>query len=350
MALKQLFFTMGLAFFSAHSLGAQTAHKVASVEGTQITGVTVSGNGDVFVNAPNWRSGVEFAVAKISDSGSFEAYPNEQLNSCVASAQVSDDCFLAVQSVVAHKGKLYVLDTRNPQFKGVKDAPRIFVIDLETNKVESVLTLGSNAYHSDSYINDLRVDDKTNRIYMTDSGHAGLVIYDLGDNNSYRILDNHQFTRAETSTLDIAGKPFTNTVHSDGLALDSQHDIVYFHALSGYTLYAIDTLDIKPTSNNDIASKVRKVTTTGAPDGLIYHDGILYLADLEKQLVQYLTPDLTLHTLVDGDAVNWADTFSIHNDSLYYTNSKIQDAGSDVSTMEFEVYKVGLPSQGKLAD
>ena len=65
MALKQLFFTMGLAFYSAHSLGAQTAQKLASIKGTQITGVTVSGNGDVFVNAPNWRSGVEFAVAKV---------------------------------------------------------------------------------------------------------------------------------------------------------------------------------------------------------------------------------------------------------------------------------------------
>ncbi len=345
MALKQIFFTMGLAFFSMHSLGAQTAQKLANIKGTQITGVTVSDTGDVFVNAPNWRNGVEFAVAKISDTGHFEAYPNKQLNSCVASARVSDDCFLAVQSVVAHKDKLYVLDTRNPQFKGVKDSPRIFVINLEMNKLESVLTLSSSAYHSDSYINDLRVDDKTNRIYMTDSGHAGLVIYNLDDNSSYRILDNHPFTRAETSTLNIAGKLFTNTVHSDGLALDSQHDTVYFHALSGYTLYAIKTDDIKPISNDKIASKVRKVATTGAPDGLIYHDGILYLADLEKQLVQYLTPDFTLHTLVDGDAVNWADTFSIHNVSLYYTNSKIQDAGSDVSQMEFEVYKVALPSR-----
>ncbi|MBZ2162018.1 major royal jelly family protein [Alteromonas stellipolaris] len=345
MALKQIFFTMGLAFFSTHSLGAQTAQKLASIKGTQITGVTVSDTGDVFVNAPTWRNGVEFAVAKISDTGHFDAYPNKQLNSCVASARVSDDCFLAVQSVVAHKDKLYVLDTRNPQFKGVKDSPRIFVINLEMNKLESVLTLSSSAYHSDSYINDLRVDDKTNRIYMTDSGHAGLVIYNLDDNSSYRILDNHPFTRAETSTLNIAGKLFTNTVHSDGLALDSQHDTVYFHALSGYTLYAIKTDDIKPISNDKIASKVRKVATTGAPDGLIYHDGILYLADLEKQLVQYLTPDFTLHTLVDGDAVNWADTFSIHNVSLYYTNSKIQDAGSDVSQMEFEVYKVALPSR-----
>ena len=347
MALKQLFFTMGLAFFSANALSAQTIQKLASVKGTQITGVTVSDKGEVFVNAPTWRSGVEFAVAKISDSGHFEAYPNKELNSCVASVRVSDDCFLAVQSVVAHNDKLYILDTRNPQFKGVKDAPRIFVVNLEMNKVENILTLSSDAYHSDSYINDLRIDEKTNRIYMTDSGHAGLVIYNLDDNSSYRILDNHKFTRAETSTLDIAGTPFTNTVHSDGIALDSQHDIVYFHALSGYTLYAISTRDIQPVSNDNIARKVRKIATTGAPDGMIYQDGILYLADLEKQLVQYLTPDFTLHTLVDGDAVNWADTFSLHDNSLYYTNSKIQDAGSDVSQMEFEVYKVALPSRGR---
>ncbi len=81
---------------------------------------------------------------------------------------------------------------------------------------------------------------------------------------------------------------------------------------------------------------MRKVAETGAPDGMIYHEGNVYLADLEKQEVQYLTPSLDLRTLVKGEVVNWADTFSIYNGSLYYTNSKIQDAGNDESDMTFE--------------
>ena len=317
---------------------------VGDIKGTQITGVTVSKDGRVFVNAPNWRDGVRFSVAQITDNGEFVAYPNTETNECVAHSEVRKNCFLAVQSVVAHKDKLYVLDTRNPKFSGVVDAPRLFVVDLSSNEIEATLILSEDAYHSDSYINDLRVDENTNRIYMTDSAHAGLVVYNLDDNTSYRILDNHETTKAEVESLNIQGKPFNMTVQSDGIALDTLNDTLYFHALSGYSLYAINTSDIKKASNEVLAKKVRKVATTGAPDGMIYHDGNVYLADLEKQEVQYLTPSLDLRTLVKGDVVSWADTFSIYNDELYYTNSKIQDAGSDVSDMTFEVYKTALPA------
>lgn len=319
--------------------------KVAELKGTQITGVTVSNDGRLFVNAPNWRDGVDFSVAEISKSGEVSEYPNALANRCISNSLVKADCFLAVQSVVAHKDKLYVLDTRNPKFQGVVDAPRVFVVDLRTDKIERVLTLSKNAYHPDSYINDLRVDDKTHRIYMTDSGHAGLVVYNLNDDSSYRILNNHPFTKAEVETLSIKGKPFNMQVQSDGIALDRLNDTLYFHALSGYSLYALDTADISNDTSADIAEKVRTVAQTGAPDGMLYHNSNLYLADLEKQQVQYLTPSQSLETLVEGSTVNWADTFSVYDNTLYYTNSKIQDAGDDVSNMSFEIYKVPLPAK-----
>ncbi|WP_394221264.1 L-dopachrome tautomerase-related protein [Alteromonas gracilis] len=328
---------------TAQSASTAQVELVGEIKGTQITGVTVSEQGRVFVNAPIWREGVQFSVAQIGENGEFTPYPNKQTNECVAQSEVRKDCFLAVQSVVAHEGKLYVLDTRNPKFQGVVDAPRLFVVDLATNEIEGTLILSDNAYHPDSYINDLRIDEKTKRIYMTDSAHAGLVVYNLDDNSSYRILNDHVTTKAEVESLSIQGKPFTMVVQSDGIALDTLNDTLYFHALSGYSLYAINTSDIKKASNDALATKVRKVATTGAPDGMIYHVGNVYLADLEKQEVQYLTPSLDLRTLVKGDVVSWADTLSIHDNMLYYTNSKIQEAGSDVSNMTFEVYKTALP-------
>ena len=347
---KQGLLAIAISAFLSGNVAAQNAPEsmvelVGEIKGTQITGVTVSNDGRVFVNAPNWRDGVGFSVAQVTKSGEFVAYPNSQSNECVAQSEVRNDCFLAVQSVVAHKDKLYVLDTRNPKFTGVIDAPRMFVVNLASNEIEATLILSDDAYHPDSYINDLRVDENTNRIYMTDSAHAGLVVYNLYDNTSYRILDNHETAKAEVETLSIQGKPFTMAVQSDGIALDTLNDTLYFHALSGYSLYAINTSDIKNASNEVSAKKVRKVATTGAPDGMIYHEGNIYLADLEKQEIQYLTPSLDLRTLVKGDVVNWADTFSIYNGSLYYTNSKIQDAGSDVSDMTFEVYKTALPAR-----
>lgn len=334
-----------IALLSTASAQAVEAEKVAEIKGTQITGVTVSSKGDVFVNAPNWRDDVEFAVAKVTDNGEFKPYPNAATNACVAKSIVRDDCFLAVQSVVAHGDKLYVLDTRNPKFQGVIDAPRLFVVDLSSGNIDKVLTLSEQAYHPHSYINDLRVDDKTNRIYLTDSNAAGIVVYNLEDDTSYRILDDHDSTRAQLDKLNIAGTVFNATVHSDGIALDTLNDTLYFHALTGYRLYAINTDDIQPNTNAELAPKVRMVAETGAPDGLFYHRGNVYLADLERHLIQYLTPSLDLRTLVSGDDVSWADTFGLYNNSLYYTNSKIHLAGEDVSDLSFEVFKVPLPQE-----
>ena len=48
---------------------------VGDIKGTQITGVTVSNDGRVFVNAPNWRDGVRFSVAQVTDTGEFVASP-----------------------------------------------------------------------------------------------------------------------------------------------------------------------------------------------------------------------------------------------------------------------------------
>ena len=320
-----------------------SAEKVSAIRGVQTTGVTVTASGRIFTNAPNWRDGVPFAVAEVDESsGQYRPYPDKAMNRCVAKSEARDDCFLAVQSVVALGDKLYVLDTRNPKFQGVVDAPRIFVFDLKSNALEQVLLLDKDSFHSDSYINDLRIDPSSGRIYMTDSNHPGLVIYDLRAQNSFRVLDNHPSTTAEKSSLTIDGKLWKNTVHSDGIALDLKKQLLYFHALTGYTLYAIDTRQLKRDS--DVGQHVRKIATTSAPDGMILdRQGNLYYADLEHHKVLYRDPEGQTHVLVEGDKVRWADTFSIHDGMLYYTNSRINEVAGPIDDMEFEIYRVPLP-------
>ncbi|GEM_PF-5486573 len=72
--------------------------------------------------------------------------------------------------------------------------------------------------------------------------------------------------------------------------------------------------------------------------------GNLYMGDLEKSAVVYLTPDKTeIYTLVEGGKISWPDTFAIYNDELYFTNSRIHEAVGDISEMIFPVNKVKLP-------
>ena len=289
-----LMFCAALAASSALSACAQPeapskVEQVAAFKGVQVTGVTVSDTGRVFANFPRWREGVPFSVVEVMKDGSHKAYPDAEFNIWKVGDTAQDNEFMAVQSVVADKDFLYVLDTRNPVFTGVLDAPRLFVFDLRTNQLSRVFKLSKGSYHKNSYINDLRVDHKNGKIYMTDSGHAGLVVLDSNTGENFRILNDHYSTSAEKDYLVINGKRWNNTVHSDGIALNKETNKLYYHSLTGHNLYAIDTAELTP-NNPNLIDKITLVARTAAPDGMIFDDkGNLYYGDLEHNRIDYLT-------------------------------------------------------------
>ncbi|BDD02564.1 L-dopachrome tautomerase-related protein [Aureibacter tunicatorum] len=330
-------------FFIVSIVYGQKPVRLAKFKGMQVTGITVSSSGRIFANFPRWRKDVPVSVVEVSPiDGSYSDYPDTDFNRWKIGDK-PEDIFMAVQSVIAHENNLYVLDTRNPLFEGVVDAPRIFVFDLRDNQLIKTYKLSEGVFHKDSYINDLRVDNELGKIYMTDSGHAGLVILDMKSGKNFRVLDNHYSTKAEANFLTIDGKKWKNTVHSDGIALDEKKGKLYYHSLTGYSLYAVDTESLAENSPA-LGEKVELVSKTPAPDGMIFDKkGNLYFADLEHHSIKYLTPRGKIKTLYKGKKVRWADTFSIFEDYLYYTNSRIHEADGDISDMYFSIYKIKLP-------
>ena len=317
--------------------------EVAAFKGQQVTGVTVSDAGRIFVNFPRWRKGVDDSVVEITNTTVQESYPDENWNSWEIGQPVVANKFVGVQSVFAFENQLYVLDTRSQLFENVLDAPRIFVFDLTTDKLVKTYVLDKNSYHPDSYINDLRIDKKTQKIYLTDSGNSGIVIIDIKSGRSRRVLDNHKSTAAEQGFLTFGDKKWKNTIHSDGIALDTVNDRLYFHALTGYSLYSIATNMLNSEDEKSMEKSVRFEAKTAAPDGMLFDDnGNLYFADLENNKIQYRKPDGSIHTLIEGDMIKWADTFSIYNNYLYFTNSRINEVTADISNLTFTLNKIKL--------
>jgi sugar lactone lactonase YvrE len=317
--------------------------EVAQYKGQQVTGVSVSHTGRVFANFPRWREDVENSVVEVAADGTTRSYPSEKWNNWAIGKSISDSVFVAVQSVVVHNDDLYVLDTRNPLFKGVTDAPRLFVFDLNTNRLKDILVLSPKSYKPTSYINDLRIDERNNCIYMTDSGEPGLVVLNLSTKESKRVLDNHYSTRAETDHLTINGVKWNNTVHSDGIAFNSKTNRLYYHSLTGYNLYSVSADLLNNGDKEQIEADVKLVSKTAAPDGMIFDDkGNLYFADLENNKIQYLTPDGKINTLCEGEKIKWADTFSIFKGYLFYTNSRINETQNGVSDLTFSINKIKI--------
>src|SRR5439155_1238612 len=80
----------------------------------QVTGVSVSATGRVFVNFPRWTEDVPISVAEVRPDGSIVPYPDAEWNAWRNSRRYElspADHFVCVQSVVAdHQGHLRGLD------------------------------------------------------------------------------------------------------------------------------------------------------------------------------------------------------------------------------------------------
>lgn len=315
--------------------------EVTSFRGLQVTGITIDCEGRMFVNFPRWRDDIPFSVAEICPNGHRKPYPDLAMNTWEEGDATTSGNFICVQSVLARADKLYVLDTKNPGMKQVIGIPTIYVFDLKTDQLVRTYPL-TESVNSFSYINDLRIDEKNGKIYLTDSGTPGLIVVDRETGENYRMLDGHPFTTAEVNHIRAGGKEYLATVHADGIALDEKSDILYFHALTGYTLYGIPTRQLIRRQVEE--DKIFRMHTP-APDGMLLDDqGNLYMGDLEKNAIVYLTPDKKeIRTLAEGGSISWPDTFALWNGELYFTNSRVQDVTGDISELVFPIDKIKLP-------
>ena len=323
--------------------------EVTSFKGAQVTGVTTSQNGRMFANFPRWRKDLPFSVVEVMPDGSHKPYPNEEWNS--GTGQASNNKFTSVQSVFAHGGYLYVLDPSSPEMKGVVGNAKLYRFDLEKNKLDKTWVFDSKIAPEKSYLNDLRIDDQEKKIFITDSGLGGIIVLDMESGEAKRLLDNHPSTEAEDITLVVDKKKFDKKIHSDGIALSPVDNKLYYHALTGYTLYRVPTSHLETTMRDEtqLVKKVENLGTTPAPDGMIFDDsGNLYMADLERNAVSYRTPQGEMKILIQDQRLEWPDTFTIDNENnLIFTDSLLQTAeiGKPVEGLEFKIYKVKLPKE-----
>src|SRR4051812_21243696 len=113
--------------------------EVANFPSQQVTGVTVSKTGRVFVNLPDWGDEHPMSVAEIVD-GQPKAFPNDEWNK----QGDPKSHFVCVQSVVVDANDaLWVLDPAAPKMKSiVKNGPKLVKIDLKTNMVVQTIPFG----------------------------------------------------------------------------------------------------------------------------------------------------------------------------------------------------------------
>ena len=306
----------------------------------QITGVSVSRGGRVFVNLPRWTVDVPISVGEVKD-GRITPFPNADWNSYRNTAGPENRPkaqFVCVQSIVVdHQDNLWVLDPAAPgQMGPVKDGPKLVKIDLKTNQVVRVVPLDETTAPPGSYMNDVRFSPDDRFAYISDSGAKGaIVVVDLASGRGWRALDGDPSTQYDKSVIvHTDGHPLRRPdgrepqFAADGIALSPDGRTFYWQALTGRTLYSVPTADLQDPGR---AAGVRPmvVAITHPADGLwIDAVGHLYVTNPETNAVEMAErPGAPLQTLVRDDRLRWPDTFSQGpNGAIYISASHIQDS------------------------
>lgn len=327
--------------------------KVASFE-HQVTGVTVSEEGRIFVNFPRWTEDSPVSVAELRN-GQLVPYPDADWNAWrnARKDELSPaDKWVCVQSVVADgRGSLWVLDPAAPAMGAVvKGGPKLVQIDLQTNRARRTIAFDETVAIQGSYLNDVRFSTDGNSAYLSDSGARGaLVVVDLRSGKARRVLDGHPSTQPDpTVTVTYDGVPLRRPdgrgveFAADGIALAPDGKTFYWQAIKGKTLYSLpaDAL-ADPRQEASLPALIRVVGENGPADGLLIgkRDGRMFVTSPQDDSIKWRDLKATggpLMLLVRDPRLRWPDTFAEGPDgSIYVTTSHIQDSA---------FYKLGAPA------
>ena len=329
--------------------------EIAAFPNQQVTGVAVSKSGRVFVNFPDWSDDHTISVAEVVNGQPFP-FPNQEINQPGAAGSH----FVCVQSVyVDADDNLWILDPAVPKMKEiVPGGPKLVKVDLKTNQVVQTIPFGEDAAPKKSYLNDVRVDTLRGIAYITDSGLGAIVVADLKTGKARRVLEGDKSTRAENDVkLTVAGrqllgpdKKSTPQINSDGIALDSANHFLYFHALTGHTLYRIKTdyLNDPKLSKSELSVKVENMGQTPVPAGMLESpDGRVYLTAIEQNAIVRFDPATRkTETVIEDKRLSWPDSLSWGpQETLFVACSQIQNTprfnqGRNVRTEPYRVFKI----------
>jgi sugar lactone lactonase YvrE len=327
--------------------GAVGIEKVADFA-HQVTGVTVSERGRIFVNFPRWTEDAPISVAELRADGTLAPYPNDEWNAWRNARKdelTPGDHWVCVQSVVADgRGNLWVIDPAAPAVGFiVPGGPKLVRISLATNSVAQVIRFDTSVAPQGSYLNDVRISRDGKVAFITDSGVRGaIVVVELASGQARRVLDGHPSTQVKKGLVVMTdGKPLRRPdgrgveFASDGIALSGDGRYLYWQALTGDTLYRIATevLENQGLRGDDVSAYVEPFGLNGVSDGLLFARGTdkLLISALQEDAVKIRDlgdgPGAAARILVQDPRLRWPDTFAQGPDgTVYVTTSRIQDS------------------------
>ncbi len=239
---------------------------------------------------------------------------------------------------VDKQNRLWLLDSG----KGYFVKPALFAFEIESGKKVFEYRFSMSEAGSGSMLNDFVIDEKAEKIYITDTSpmasKPALLVLDLKTLRSRRILENHVSVRATSldTYLDYEGGKrwvlpgllsfISPKIAVDGIAFDENRRVIYYSPGNSGEIYALDASDATDVRLTDrkLAQRVRRIAQSTMTDGMaIDEQGRLYLTDREHSAIVRVDPATGGSETLFKDAtrLSWLSTLAFDpNGRLVFTS------------------------------
>ncbi|XP_006463858.1 hypothetical protein AGABI2DRAFT_138136 [Agaricus bisporus var. bisporus H97] len=338
-------------------------------QGDAPIGVVISKTGRAFVtfNRGNLDQSPLTLVEIVNDDGEV-AFPTEEFNTppggltnstsgrTVGSSD-SEHVINAQGLIVDSKDRLWVLDKGRPSPGGdnllaAPGGPKLMGFDLGANATTpfKTITFPERILPPTGYLNDVRIDltpsltDSGEGVaYIADSGGFGIIVVDLGTDESWRHLNQlkevsltSRFLPTFFGAPTFAQTPGTPSIHYqtagggggiDGITISPDGKFIYFTPIASRDLYRVETSALRRNTNNDTLAFLLAADSVqflgevgGQADGLESDNtGKIYISSPEHNSINVFDPDTGLVSVfVRSPILAWADTMSVADDGFIY--------------------------------
>ena len=209
--------------------------------------------------------------------------------------------------------------------------PKLVCVDISTNEVVQIIVFPPDVALPESYLNDIRFDLRSQLTesgkgiaYISDSsseGKNGIVVVDLGSEESWRVLDTASQVHPEpgfvpfiwgTAVYSLPGPTHVN-FGVDGIALAADGESLYFGSVGGRKLYRVPTSVLRDRSDGAeerAVAAVESLGERGVSDGFETDStGKVYMGNMEQNGVGVFDPQTGLmDVFVRNRRISWVDT------------------------------------------
>jgi len=248
--------------------------------------------------------------------------------------------------------------------------PRLLAFDLDSGALVHDHSFSEEIAPLGSFLQDLQVDSTGGTVYIADVSFwrrkPAIVVYDVANRQAHRALESHPSVTPQDWLINTPARSMTFfgglvslKPGVDGIAIDKKDEWLIFGAMAHDKLFRIPTGVLRdPYLNEDLRRRsVELVGKKPMSDGLSMDlDGNIYITDVEHGAIMVRGPRGQLETLIQSDAIRWADALSFGPDRwLYIADSAIPEQmlrtkGHIESQAPYYIYRMrarywGVPGQ-----